>query len=85
MLPFRVRVDLSSDPIAWGEWEADRTRFDLVWPPGFSLRVDDGGAVVLDRDGMPVLLADALIEDAAGSGGDPFTVCALDGKTFPLE
>jgi hypothetical protein len=82
-LPFRLRIDPAVSPPVWGEWQADGSRFGILWPPGFSLRVA-GAPALLDPDGVVVGQNGEVIADAGGSGSDPATVCSIKGTTYDL-
>lgn len=82
-MPFRLRIDPAVSPPVWGEWQADGSRFDILWPAGFSIRLAEK-PVLLDPDGAVVGQDGNLITDAGGSGGDPATVCSINGTTYDL-
>jgi hypothetical protein len=84
MTPFRILVAPDESPPAWGEWQAGG-RFEIVWPPGFRLRLDGATPVIIDETGDVVAVTGELIEDAGGSGGDPVTICSINGRTYPLS
>jgi hypothetical protein len=67
----------------WGLWEVDGSRFEIAWPYGFTLQQVPELAVV-DPQGRVVGRPGQLIDEAAGSGGDPVTICMLDGVEYPL-
>jgi hypothetical protein len=83
LLPFRLGIDPALSPPVWGEWQADGSRFEIRWPPGFALR-SVGEAIVIDGDGNEIGRNGDLISDAGGSGGNPITICSVHGTTYDL-
>ena len=83
ILPFRLVIEPTRSNPVWGVWEANDSRFDIVWPPGFRLGMTPEPALV-DTYGNVVGLNRELIEDAGGSGGDPITICSLGDVIYPL-
>jgi hypothetical protein len=82
--PFLVVISPDRSPPVWGEWQAGG-RFDILWPPEFTLKLDAGGPSIVDGQGRVVASTGQLIADAGGSGGDPATICSLGGRTYPLS
>lgn len=83
LLPFRLRMDPRAFEPVWGEWAADGTRFEIVWPQGFVLQTQPEPAVT-DPHGKVIGRDGELLQDAGGSGGNPVTICQLDGVEYPL-
>lgn len=83
MLPFRLRIDATQPSPVWGIWEADGSRFEILWPPGFQLRTE-GEPAVVDPYGATIGSNGTRIDDAGGSGGDPLLICTLGDVTYTL-
>lgn len=81
VLPFTLVIDASSSNPVWGRWMADGTRFDIFWPPGFTLAGSPDPALI-DPKGKVVALNGQVIRDAGGSGGGPVSICSIGGTTY---
>lgn len=84
VLPFRLVIDPSQSNPVWGLWVTDGSRFDVIWPPGFQLRMTPQPELV-DPLGSIIGRNGELIDNAGGSGGDPVTICSLGSVTYPLD
>jgi len=84
ILPFRLAIDLTASDPVWGIWESDQSRFEIAWPPGFSLR-SGPDPVLVDVFGTVIGPTGTLIDDAGGSGGNPVTICSLGDVIYPLD
>jgi hypothetical protein len=84
--PFRLHIDLADPDQVWGTYESDGRRFEITWPPGFSLRTVPDPAV-LDPSGNVVGRDGQVIEDAGGGGGvgGPEVICSIGGTSYPLD
>jgi hypothetical protein len=84
--PFRLDLDLEHPGHVWGIYEQDGRRFEIAWPPRFSVRTLPEPAV-LDPSGNVVGRDGQLIEDAGGSTGidGVAAICSIGGTTYPLD
>jgi hypothetical protein len=80
-LPFTLVIDSSSENPVWGRWVSDGSRFDILWPPGFSL-TGSPTPVLVDSKGKIVGQSGQVITDAGGSGGTPITICSIGGTVY---
>jgi hypothetical protein len=86
LLPVRIDGAPDANPPIWGI-ASNGSRVNLMWPPGFTLRMDAGILEVLDTDGNAVARQGELLVDAGGgtpSGqpNAPFAICQIGTRLY---
>ena len=82
--PLRISIDLSASNPVSGSHLLDGQPFEIIWPPGFTLRTSPEPAVV-DSFGKVVAIDGQVIERAGGSPGPPAFICSIAGISYPLS